>query len=525
MSVLFDAVLFDRDGTLIADVPYNGDPARVEPMPGARAALDRLRAAGLRLGVVTNQSGLARGQFTAAQLAAVNRRVTELLGPFDTWQICPHDDTAGCGCRKPAPGLVTAAAEALGSTASRCVVVGDIGRDMAAAQAAGAAGVLVPTPVTLPDEVAAAPAVAAGLSAAADLILRRQALVTPALRPRAARTVLAVRSDSAGDVLVTGPGVRAVAHGAERVVLLCGPRGRAAAELLPGVDEIIEWRLPWIDPHPDPVDPAGLAALTERLRATGADEAVVFTSFHQSALPLALLLRTAGVGRITAISDDYPGSLLDVRHRVPAGLPEPERARSVAAAAGFGLPATDDGGLRVSVAARWRGAGEYVVVHPGSSAEARACPPDRLRRIVAALAAEGHRVLVTGGAGERRLAAYVAGSAGADAGRTSMAELAVLLAGAACVVVGNTGPAHLAAAVGTPVVSLYAPTVPYGQWGPYRVPNVRLGRAGAACRDTRAAVCPVPGHPCLSTVEPAEVLAAVRLLGSQPVPQSAEVAA
>src|SRR5690242_4947510 len=122
-----------------------------------------------------------------------------------------------------------------------------------------------------------------------------------------------------------------------------------------------------------------MVALARRLAATGAGEAVVFTSFHQSALPLALLLRTAGVGRITAISDDYPGSLLDVRHRVPAGLPEPERARSVAAAAGFGLPATDDGGLRVSVAARWRGPGEYVVVHPGTSAQARACPPDRLR--------------------------------------------------------------------------------------------------------------------------------------------------
>jgi HAD superfamily hydrolase (TIGR01662 family) len=71
MTRLFDAVLFDRDGTLIHDVPYNGDPARVVPMPGARAALDRLRAAGLRLGVVTNQSGLALGRFTRADLAAV----------------------------------------------------------------------------------------------------------------------------------------------------------------------------------------------------------------------------------------------------------------------------------------------------------------------------------------------------------------------------------------------------------------------------------------------------------------------
>jgi histidinol-phosphate phosphatase family protein len=519
---LFDAVLFDRDGTLVADVPYNGDPGLVRPMPGARAALDRLRAAGLRLGVVTNQSGLARGRFTAEQMAAVHRRIEDLLGPFDTWQTCPHDDTAGCACRKPAPGLVHAAAAALGTVAHRCVVVGDIGRDMAAAAAAGATGILVPTPVTLHAEVAAAPSVAADLTAAADLILQRQSLVTPAPRPASTRfsapsggpgagnrhgTVLVVRSDSAGDVLVTGPAVRAVAAGAERVVMLCGPRGRAAAGLLPGVDELIEWRLPWIDPEPGPVDAAGIRALTERIRA---DEAVVFTSYHQSALPLALVLRMAGVGRITAISEDYPGSLLDVRHRVPDDLPEAERARSVAAAAGFGLPPGDDGRLRVTVPAVPRQ--EYVVVHPGASVPARACPPDVMRRIVAALAAAGHRVLVTGGPDEQRLAAFVAGAAAEVAGRTSLAELAALLAGAACAVVANTGPAHLAAATGTPVVSLFAPTVPFGRWAPYRVPHVRLGDAAAPCRDTRATVCPVPGHPCLSTVEPADVLTAVRRL-------------
>jgi histidinol-phosphate phosphatase family protein len=511
VSRLFDAVLFDRDGTLVTDVPYNGDARQVEPMPGARHALDRLRAAGLRLGVVTNQSGLARGRFTAAQMAAVHRRIEDLLGPFDTWQVCPHDDAAGCHCRKPAPGLVHAAATALGTVPQRCVVVGDIGRDMAAAAAAGAAGILVPTAVTLPAEVAAAPAEATDLTAVADLVLRRQALAAPAPRGRAGGTVLVVRSDSAGDVLVTGPAIRAVAAGADRVVLLCGPRGRSAADLLPGVDEIIEWRLPWIDPQPDPVDAADIRALIDRIRA---DEAVVFTSFHQSALPLALVLRMAGVGRITAISDDYPGSLLDVRHRVPAGLPEAERARSVAAAAGFGLPPGDDGGLRVTVAPVPRG--DYVVLHPGASVPARAAPPDVLRRTVAALAGAGHRVLVTGGPDERRLAAFVAGSAGEDAGRTSLADLASLLAGAACAVVANTGPAHLAAAVGTPVVSLFAPTVPFGQWAPYRVPHVRLGDPAAPCRDTRATLCPVPGHPCLSRVEPAGVVDAVaRLTGAR----------
>jgi histidinol-phosphate phosphatase family protein len=516
---LFDAVLFDRDGTLVVDVPYNGDATRVEPVPGARPALDRLRAAGLKLGVVTNQSGLARGLFTAGEMAEVHARMQDLLGPFDTWQVCPHDDGARCRCRKPAPGLIHAAAAALGTTPERCIVVGDIGRDMTAAAAAGAAGILVPTRVTLAEEIAAAPAVAGDLTAAVDLILRRQRLVSGRAGSPRPSCVLVARPDSAGDVLITGPAIRAVAAGADRVVLLCGPRGRSAAELLPGVDEIIEWRLPWIDPEPGPVDRDGMEQLTALLAGTGAEQAIVFTSFHQSALPTALLLRMAGIRRICAISDDYPGSLLDVRHRAPLGIPEAERALSLAAAAGFPLPPGDDASLRLRAdrldTAAVAGDG-YVVVHPGSSVPARACPPERCQDIVEALTAAGHRVVVTGGPAERDLATRVAGTSAEDlGGQTSLSGLATVIAGASCVVVGNTGPAHLAAAVGTPVVSLFAPTVPFGQWGPYRVPAVRLGDAAAGCRHTRAARCPVPGHPCLSDIDPADVVAAVQLLGAE----------
>ncbi|WP_245719156.1 HAD-IIIA family hydrolase [Micromonospora rhizosphaerae] len=512
-------MLLDRDGTLVEDVPYNGDPEKVRPVPGAREALDRLRAAGLRLGVVTNQSGLARGLFTAEELRRVNARVEELLGPFDTWQICPHGERDGCVCRKPAPGLVHVAAHALGTTPSRCVLVGDIGADMTAAGAAGAAGILVPTPATRSAEVSLAPTVVNDLPGAVTEILRRIGLVCGA--PPAVRhgRVLVVRSDAAGDVLVTGPGIRAVAAGAQRVVLLCGPRGRAAADLLPGVDEVVEWPLPWIDGTPAPVDPHDMRRLTDRLAEVGADEAVIFTSFHQSPLPLALLLRMAGVHRISAISDDYPGSLLDVRHRVPAGVPEPERALSLAAAAGFPLPAGDEPGLRLRADALPpppAGLGEpgYVVLHPGSSVETRACPPELATRIVRVLSAAGYRVVVTGGPDEQELTARVAGAGGLDlGGRTGLGELAAIIARAGALVVGNTGPAHLAAALAVPVISLFAPTVPFGQWGPYRVPTVRLGDAGAACRDSRATRCPVPGHPCLSAVEPGRVLEALRLLG------------
>ena len=166
-----DAVLFDRDDTLILDVPYNGDPARVEPVPGARAALERLRAAGVAVGVVSNQSAVGRGLITPDDVTAVNARVEALLGPVATWQWCPHTADDGCACRKPQPGLVRRAAAALGTTPERCVVVGDIGADAGAAAAAGAAAVLVPTARTRREEVEAAPQVAPDLEAAVDAIL------------------------------------------------------------------------------------------------------------------------------------------------------------------------------------------------------------------------------------------------------------------------------------------------------------------------------------------------------------------
>ena len=330
------------------------------------------------------------------------------------------------------------------------------------------------------------------------------------------RRVVVARSDNDGDVLLAGPAVRAVAAAAE-VVLLVGPRGRQAAALLPGVAETIVWRPPWIDPDPPPVEQSDVDRLVAAIRAADVDEAVVLTSFHQSALPLALLLRLAGLRRITAVSEDYPGSLLDVRHRVDDDLPEAERALSTVAAAGFPPPAGDDGRLRVRRplpdVAHLTGPGPYVVLHPGASVPARAWSPHRCAAALRALTAAGYRVLVTGSPAEAALSRYVAGGPGGPAadlgGRTSLAELAAVLAGADAVVVGNTGPAHLAAAVGTPVVSLFAPVVPAACWAPYGVPCVLLGDQDAPCAETRATVCSVPGHPCLDGVAPANVVAAV----------------
>ncbi|WP_313886286.1 glycosyltransferase family 9 protein [Amycolatopsis viridis] len=330
--------------------------------------------------------------------------------------------------------------------------------------------------------------------------------------------VLVARLDNAGDVLLSGPLVRAVAATAGPVTFLAGPHGRAAAELLPGVGEVIEWCAPWIDPEPPAASPAHLAELRAHIRAAQPDAALVVTSFHQSPLPLALVLRECGVPWIGAICEDYPGSLLDLRHRIDGDPPEPERALSLARAAGYELPPGDDGRLAVRRplpdVSDLVGEPGYVVVHPAASVPARQYPAEQNAEVVRLLAESGYRVVVTGAPSERDLTAQVAGAHGLDlAGRTDLHGLAAVLAGARVAVVPNTGPAHLAAAVGTPVVSLFAPVVPAARWAPYGVPLVLLGDQDAPCRDTRARVCPVAGHPCLGRVPPEDVLMAVEKLG------------
>jgi histidinol-phosphate phosphatase family protein len=169
------AVLLDRDDTLIEDGPYLNDPGAVVPKSDAVHALGRLRKHGLLLAVVSNQSGVAKGLISAEQLNAVNARVDELLGPFDSWQICLHDVHDACECRKPAPGMVIAAADALGVDTARCVMIGDTGGDVEAARAAKATAILVPTDRTRREEIHDAHVnarVAGSLDEAVSLVLR-----------------------------------------------------------------------------------------------------------------------------------------------------------------------------------------------------------------------------------------------------------------------------------------------------------------------------------------------------------------
>ena len=347
--------------------------------------------------------------------------------------------------------------------------------------------------------------------------------------------ILVARLDNDGDVLLAGPAIRAAKRDTERLTLLCGPRGFQAATLLPGVDDILVHRAEWIDPDPAPFENGPTQRLLLELARRAIDEAVILTSFHQSPLPLALLLRLAGVPRIGATSDDYPGSLLDVRHRIEDAVHEVERSLSLMRAMGHELAPDDDGALRVTGGAADPPFEEpYLVVHPGASVSARAWAPERHAELVGALAEEGWNVAVTGSPAERELTGFVCDVARSSAlatnegrnpdavrdlgGTTDLAQLAAVLAGAATVVVGNTGPAHLAAAVGTPVVSLYAPTVPAVRWRPWRVPHAILNEP-VPCAGCRARTCPVPGHPCIDELPLSAVLDAVERLAT-PAPEA-----
>lgn len=166
-----DLVVLDRDGTLVVDVPYNGDPDRIELLEGAREALDLLRSRGLLVAVATNQAGVARGLIAPEDVTAVNDRLEDLVGPFDMVLACPHAPEDACECRKPRPGMVVNACTELDVPPHRCVVVGDIWSDVGAALAAGAHPILVPRPETSTRDIDRAPAVSASLVHAVDSIV------------------------------------------------------------------------------------------------------------------------------------------------------------------------------------------------------------------------------------------------------------------------------------------------------------------------------------------------------------------
>jgi histidinol-phosphate phosphatase family protein len=160
------AILFDRDGTLIADHPPNNDVTSVTVMPGAEGAVALAREWDCHIGVVSNQPALSLDDFDISGFRAVNTFIQRRVGCIDAWFICPHAEGADCECRKPRPGLVLSAIRRFESTPKHVAVIGDIGADIEAATNAGAVGILVPNDQTRKAEIRSAPIVARDLVAA-----------------------------------------------------------------------------------------------------------------------------------------------------------------------------------------------------------------------------------------------------------------------------------------------------------------------------------------------------------------------
>jgi len=143
-------ILLDRDGVINFDSPdYIKTAAEWRPIPGSLEAIAMLRAHGAKVAVCTNQAGIARGKFSAADLAAIHSKLNSVLAALDTrldgLTYCPHHPDDGCDCRKPKPGMLLAMMREFAADPTETVFVGDSLRDLQAANAAGCKAVLVRT--------------------------------------------------------------------------------------------------------------------------------------------------------------------------------------------------------------------------------------------------------------------------------------------------------------------------------------------------------------------------------------------
>jgi lipopolysaccharide heptosyltransferase II len=348
-----------------------------------------------------------------------------------------------------------------------------------------------------------------------------------------ARSVLCVRLDAMGDVLMTAPALRALREAVpdRRVTLLASPSGAEAAALLPWADEVIVYEAPWMKASARRANSEPDFAMIERLRRARFDAAAIFTVYSQNPLPSALLCYLAGIPLRLAHCRENPYQLLTdwVAEPEPERLIRHEVRRQLDLVSAVGCRAADERlAIRVPAGARrcvgaWleaQGLDEgrpWVAIHPGSTAPSRRYPPDSYAEVARGLVRDhGVRVVFTGGAWERDEVERVrSGMAGAPslslAGELELGELAALLERASLLVSNNSGPVHVAAAVGTPVVDLYALTNP--QHTPWGVPH-RVLNHDVPCKYCYKSLCPEGHHDCLRLVSPGLVVdAAVELLG------------
>lgn len=344
--------------------------------------------------------------------------------------------------------------------------------------------------------------------------------------------ILAIRLDAMGDVLMTGPAIRALAEQKpqSQVTLLTSPAGAQAGALLPGVDRLIVYDAPWMKATATRTSSQTDWAMIQQLRSSKFDAAVIFTVYSQNPLPAAITCFLADIPLRLAHCRENPYQLLTdwVPEREPEQGIRHEVKRQLDLVASIGCRSSDQR-MRVKIPASARArihqllhgmdvlpGQPWAIVHPGATAPSRRYPGHLFARACRELTRiHGLRLFFTGNESERPLVEQIRKELEAPSeslvGALSLAEMAALLSSAHLLISNNTGPVHLAAAVGCPVVDLYALTNP--QHTPWMVDHRLLNR-DVPCRWCYKSICPEGHHLCLLGVEPAEVVqASLELLG------------
>jgi ADP-heptose:LPS heptosyltransferase len=378
-----------------------------------------------------------------------------------------------------------------------------------------------------------------------------------------ANRILCVRLDSLGDVLMTTPALSAIkeTNPQAHLTLMTSEAGAAIAPLLPCLDETLVYDAPWLKATAPRASSQPEYTLFEALRQQQFDAAIIFTVYSQNPLPSAFMAYMADIPLRLAHCRENPYQLLThtvkepepeqfIRHEVQRQLDlvasvgfhaeNPRMALEIPLQSqkrvalllselglqswpkGYGTPANSGplnpptiGGFDSNSSQNWgaRGAENtqpWIVIHPGASAPSRRYPPEQFAQIADTLQAKGIPVVFTGTEPERPLIDHIRTQMGTPSlslvGMLDLAEMAALMQATPLLLSNNTGPVHLAAAVGTPVVDLYALTnLQHTPWG---VPN-RVLYHDVPCRLCYKSVCPEGHHDCLRLVEPERAVMAV----------------
>ena len=496
------AVFLDRDDTLIpcrsvtADGDL-GDPALVRLNPGVAQGCQTLKDAGYALVVVSNQGGVARGKYNTEAVDRVNARLNQLLGgSIDLFQYCPYHPQGVVDefarehpSRKPAPGMILDAASKLNLDLTRSWMVGDSVRDCQAGRAAGCRTIQLcgegrPNAVLENGRDQAVDFEVKGFKEAVRIIVGANNEFEGSVRTP--RRVLVVAPTWVGDVAMATPAFRVL-------------RDRLAGSLIgalvkPGIDDVLAGSDFFDELHVDTrAGVMGVKRAAGKVRPNRYDTAILFTNSFSTAL----IARLAGIRERIGYGRDGRGILLTQSLLSPRRIDTPPYSASTVSKRTWApMPACehylklvqwfldDDsiplGPMTIGISPAQQAAGAEVLQHaqvgadrpiallnPGGNNPAKRWPADRFARLAHWLEVErGFSVVISGSPGERALAEEIAREASLGIERAlptlglTLGSLKVVLRRASLVVTNDTGPRHLAAALKTPVITLFGPTDP-----------------------------------------------------------------